>query len=69
MREILIDVDRAQNTEKRGHPAPPVTLSAEIAAELGISESTVVRTWRVARAWLFDCLQPLKRPALAATPL
>jgi hypothetical protein len=41
----------------------------DLPAELGISESTVVRAWRVARAWLFDCLQPLKPPALNATPL
>ncbi len=34
--------------------------NAEIAAELGISEPTVVREWRVARAWLFDRLQSLK---------
>lgn len=28
----------------------------EIAGVLGVSEPTVVRTWRVARAWLFDAL-------------
>ena len=32
--------------------------NAEIAAVLGISEPTVVRDWRVARAWLFSRLQP-----------
>jgi RNA polymerase sigma-70 factor (ECF subfamily) len=32
--------------------------NAEIAAVLGISEPTVVRDWRVARAWLFLRLQP-----------
>jgi len=31
--------------------------NAEIAAVLGISEPTVVRDWRVARAWLFDRLR------------
>ena len=32
--------------------------NAEIAAVLGISEPTVVRDWRVARAWLYCRLQP-----------
>jgi len=32
--------------------------NSEIAAVLGISEPTVVRDWRVARAWLYDRLQP-----------
>jgi len=32
--------------------------NAEIAAVLGISEPTVVRDWRVARAWLYSRLQP-----------
>ena len=32
--------------------------NAEIAAVLGISEPTVVRDWRLARAFLFDRLQP-----------
>jgi RNA polymerase sigma-70 factor (ECF subfamily) len=31
--------------------------NAEIAAVLGISEPTVVRDWRLARAWLFDRLK------------
>jgi RNA polymerase sigma factor (TIGR02999 family) len=35
--------------------------NAEIATVLGISEPTVVRDWRVARAWLFDRLQPSNR--------
>lgn len=34
--------------------------NAEIAVVLGISEPTVVREWRVARAWLFDRLQSLE---------
>jgi len=28
----------------------------EVAAVLGVSEATVVRDWRIARAWLFDRL-------------
>jgi RNA polymerase sigma-70 factor (ECF subfamily) len=32
--------------------------NAEIAAALGISEPTVVRAWRGARAWLYSRLQP-----------
>lgn len=32
--------------------------NAEIAGFLGISEPTVVRDWRVARAWLYSRLQP-----------
>lgn len=32
--------------------------NAEIAAVLGISEPTVVRDWRIARAWLFGRLRP-----------
>jgi RNA polymerase sigma factor (TIGR02999 family) len=37
--------------------------NAEVAAVLGISEPTVVRDWRVARAWLYDRLQPPKATA------
>ena len=37
--------------------------NAEIAAVLGISEPTVVRDWRVARAWLYSRLQPRTPPA------
>jgi hypothetical protein len=34
--------------------------NAEIAAVRGISEPTVVRDWRVPRAWLYDRLQSAK---------
>jgi RNA polymerase sigma factor (sigma-70 family) len=30
----------------------------EVAAMLGVSEATVIRDWRIARAWLFDRLWP-----------
>ena len=40
--------------------------NAEIAAVLGTSEPTVVRDWRVARAWLYSRLQPLNPPAAEA---
>jgi RNA polymerase sigma factor (TIGR02999 family) len=40
--------------------------NAEIAAVLGISEPTVVRDWRVARAWLYDRLQAAKARGAAA---
>lgn len=39
--------------------------NGEIARVLGISEPTVVRDWRVARAWLFDRLKPAARGAEA----
>lgn len=32
--------------------------NAEVAEVLGVSEPTVIRDWRVARAWLFDRLRP-----------
>ncbi len=42
--------------------------NAEIASVLGISEPTLVRDWRVARAWLYDRLRSAKPDApLAAT--
>jgi len=34
--------------------------NAEIATVLGVSEPTVVRDWRIARAWLFHRLQPAR---------
>lgn len=104
MRQILIDIARAQDTGKRGHRSPHAVLSdvtelvwqdappvdfldldaaleelarldarraqvvelryfgglenAEIASLIGVSEPTVVRDWRVARAWLYDRLTP-----------
>jgi RNA polymerase sigma factor (TIGR02999 family) len=33
----------------------------EIATVLSISESTVIREWHIARAWLFHRLRPVKR--------
>jgi RNA polymerase sigma factor (TIGR02999 family) len=42
--------------------------NVETAVALGTSESTVIRDWRVARAWLYDRLRSLKhqreRPAI-----
>jgi RNA polymerase sigma factor (TIGR02999 family) len=40
--------------------------NAEIAAVLGISEPTVVRAWRVARAWLYDRLQSARERGASA---
>ncbi len=37
--------------------------NAEIAAALGVSEPTVIRDWRVARAWLYGRLQSLQTDA------
>lgn len=63
----LIDLDRAlqQLASLDARQAEVVELryfgglqDAEIAAVLGISEPTVRRDWRVARAWLFDALRP-----------
>ncbi|MGA2119593.1 MAG: sigma-70 family RNA polymerase sigma factor [Bryobacteraceae bacterium] len=63
----LIDLDAALEDLSRLDPrqAQVVELryfggleNAEIAAVLGVSEPTVVRDWRVARAWLFTRLQP-----------
>lgn len=63
----LLDLDRALAELARLDPrqAQVVELryfggleNAEVAAVLGISEPTVIRDWRVARAWLFDRLQP-----------
>jgi RNA polymerase sigma factor (TIGR02999 family) len=63
----LIDLDAALEDLSRLDPrqAQVVELryfggleNAEIAGVLGISEPTVVRDWRVARAWLYSRLQP-----------
>jgi len=63
----LIDLDTALEDLSRLDPrqAQVVELryfggleNAEIAAVLAISEPTVVRDWRVARAWLYARLQP-----------
>jgi len=65
----LIDLDRALDDLAQLDPrqAKLVELryfggldNAEIAAVLGISEPTVVRDWRVARAWLYDRLRTQK---------
>ena len=63
----FLDVDRALNelAELDARQAQVVELryfggleNTEIASVLGISEPTVMRDWRAARAWLFDRLQP-----------
>jgi RNA polymerase sigma-70 factor (ECF subfamily) len=63
----LIDLDAALDELSRldARQAQVVELryfggleNAEIAGALGISEPTVVRDWRVARAWLYARLQP-----------
>jgi RNA polymerase sigma factor (TIGR02999 family) len=40
----------------------------EIGAELGISERTVKRDWRIAKAWLYHELSQAPRPATALGP-
>lgn len=40
----------------------------EIGAELGISERTVKRDWRIARAWLFQQISQSARPTRAIPP-
>jgi RNA polymerase sigma factor (TIGR02999 family) len=63
----LIDLDAALQDLSRLDPRQSQVVelryfggleNAEIAAVLGISEPTVVRDWRVARAWLYARLQP-----------
>jgi len=63
----LIDLDAALNdlSNLDARQAQVVELryfggleNAEIAAALGVSEATVIRDWRVARAWLYCRLQP-----------
>jgi RNA polymerase sigma factor (sigma-70 family) len=46
-----IDPERAKIVEQRFFAGLTIE---EIAAETGVSESTVKRQWRVARAWLLD---------------
>jgi RNA polymerase sigma factor (TIGR02999 family) len=71
----LIDLDGALNelAELSESQAKVVELryfggleNGEIAAVLGISEPTVVRRWRLARAWLYDRLQPAGGRSAAA---
>ncbi len=40
--------------------------NGEIATVLSISESTVIREWHIARAWLFNRLRPAKRGSSAS---
>ncbi len=63
----LLDLDRALTrlAELDSRQAQVVELrffggleNSEIASFLGISEPTVTRDWRLARAWLFDALTP-----------
>lgn len=63
----LLDIDRALERLARldGRQAQLVELrffggleNAEIAHVLGVSEATVARDWRLARAWLYDALSP-----------
>ena len=49
----LIDLDRAQLEARQ--------------ATLSLSEPTVVRDWRVARAWLYDRLQSAKERGAPAS--
>jgi len=67
----FIDLDNALNELAQLDPrqAQVVELryfggmeNTEIAAALGISEPTVVRAWRAARAWLYSRLQPATGP-------
>jgi RNA polymerase sigma factor (TIGR02999 family) len=62
----LVDLDEALDrlASLDGRQAQVVELrffggmeNGEIAAVLGISEPTVIRDWRLARAWLYDTLQ------------
>jgi len=52
-RLFQIDADRARVVELRFYAG--LTLE-EIAETLGVSESTIVRRWRAARAWLLQAL-------------
>jgi len=70
----LLDVDAALHDLARWNPrqAQLVELrffgglaNAEIGAVLGISEPSVRRDWRLARAWLYSRLQPRTQTSLA----
>ena len=72
--EDFLDLDTALNDLARldARQAQVVELryfgglgNPEIAAVLGISEPTVIRDWRMARAWLFDRLSTAGPPTLA----
>lgn len=59
--EDLLSLDAALDTLQQDHPAEAEVVcrrffagqtNAEVAADLGVGESTVERRWRFARAWL-----------------
>ena len=53
MRQVLIEAARRRNADKRGGGRFFGGLDvSETAALLGVSEATVLRDWRAARAWL-----------------
>lgn len=58
IRLSVIDEDKAEIVELRYFGG--MTLE-EIAEIRGVSEATVKRSWRAARAWLLDCLSEAKR--------
>lgn len=58
IRLSVIDEDKADIVELRYFGG--MTLE-EIAEIKGVSEATVKRNWRVARAWLLDCLNEAKQ--------
>ncbi len=58
IRLSVIDEDKAEIVELRYFGG--MTLE-EIAEVRGVSEATVKRNWRVARAWLLDCLNEARQ--------